>query len=175
MQKLVLSLLAKVEQQAERIDVLEAENASLRAQLSQNSRNSSLPPSRDRFKVKPAFPKGSSGKKGGQQGHSGKTLHMSQHPDQIIELAAPEHCSCGADLSQVEPVLKATRQVFDLPQPRLEVSEYRLYERCCPNCRAVLHRGFPRAGDSPCAVRPWCFGSMHVAQQQFSPLLQPHR
>jgi len=154
LQELVLSLMAKVEQQAERISALEAENAFLRAQLNQNSRNSSLPPSKDKFKVKPAFPKSGSGKKGGQPGHSGKTLSMSQHPDLIIELAAPERCSCGASLSQVEPVLKSSRQVFDLPQPRLEVSEYRLYERCCPHCKRSQSGAFPEQVTAPVQYGP---------------------
>lgn len=147
LKELVVSLLA-------RVSTLEEENACLRAQVNQNSRNSSLPPSKDKYKVKPAFPQGGTGQKGGQQGHQGKTLTMSQQPDHLIELAAPVRCSCGADLSQVEPVLKACRQVFDLPAPKLEVSEYRQYERSCPCCRSRQAGAFPALVTAPVQYGP---------------------
>lgn len=154
LKKLVLTLLAKVEAQAERIAALEAENGSLRQQLNQNSRNSSLPPSKDRYRIKPALPKSGPSKKGGQPGHEGKTLPMSQQPDHIIDLAAPDRCSCGADLRGVEAVLKARRQVFDLPEPRLEVSEYRQYARTCPCCRATQAGCFPALAAAPVQYGP---------------------
>jgi transposase len=128
---------------------LRAENALLRTQLNQNSRNSSQPPSKDKYKLKPALPKQSSGKQGGQSGHKGNTLQMSPSPDIIVDIAAPGHCSCGADLNQAEPRLAASRQVFELPPPKLQITEYRQFERQCPSCKSRHANAFPAHVTAP--------------------------
>ena len=70
-----------------RIEELEAENADLRRQLSQNSSNSHKPPSSEGYAKKPlikaALPKSSGKKPGGQHGHTGKTLQFVANPDHI--------------------------------------------------------------------------------------------
>ncbi len=150
----MLALSSKLEEQSHQIAALEAENASLREQLNQNSRNSSLPPSQDKYKAKPAFPRSGGGKQGGQPEHKGKTLPMSQHPDRIIELAPPLRCGCGADLSREQRVLQATRQVFDLPEPKLQVSEYRQYATTCPCCKSRQAACWPALVTAPVQYGP---------------------
>ncbi|MES2732923.1 MAG: DUF6444 domain-containing protein [Bacteroidota bacterium] len=98
LQSLVLTLLEKIGLLEAEVARLQAENTDLRQQLNQNSQNSSLPPSSDRFKAKPAFPKANDSLKGGQLGHKGKTLEMSACPDQIVALLPPAQCSCGSSL-----------------------------------------------------------------------------
>ena len=114
---------------------LQAENAELRRRLGLNSQNSHKPPSSDGYRkkrIQPALPKE---KKplGGQAGHKGKTLRAVEKPDQV-RLHLPERCAvCGRAISADEPhEVVSKRQVFDLPEPRLEVTEHRLGQiECC--------------------------------------------
>jgi transposase len=74
----ILSLESQIRELTERLIVLEA-------RLNQNSRNSSKPPSTDfllKEKPNPKSLRKTSGKKsGGQEGHPGTTLKMSNSPD----------------------------------------------------------------------------------------------
>ena len=123
----------RLEQAEKRIAELEDENEELKSRLSQNSKNSSRPPSSDGYNKQPAFAKKRKGKKGGQKGHKGNTLHQVKHPDKIVE-CSPENCDCGHEFTHSEIELAEKRQVFDLPEPRLDVTEYQLYQGECPDC-----------------------------------------
>jgi transposase len=118
---------------------LKAENAELKARLNSNSKNSSKPPSSDGFKRKPAFSKKKKGKQGGLKGHKGETLHQVDNPDKIVE-CNPFKCDCGHAFTQDQLLLAEKRQVFDLPQPRLEVTEYQIRKALCPVC-GMMHTG----------------------------------
>ena len=122
---------------------LRAENVELRQRLNQNSQNSSLPPSQDKFKSKPALAKKPSNKRGGQSGDSGKTLPMSTSAEYIELLLPADVCTCGPDLRGVWACLKDGRQVFDLPEPKLAVTQYQQYQRQCPCCQVQLVGAFP--------------------------------
>ena len=106
------------------IEELEAENADLRRQLSQNSSNSHKPPSSEGYSKKPlikaALPKSSGKKPGGQHGHTGKILQVVEHPDEIHIHSASQCGNCGLAL-QGEGQVVACRQVFDFPATRLWV------------------------------------------------------
>ncbi len=106
---------------------LKAENAELRQRLGQNSKNSHKPPSSDGLGKKPAFKQSKGKKSGGQAGHPGKTLAMVPHPDQVIVHHAP-FCPCCARVFSPADVAGTSqkRQVFDIPRPRLEVTEHQL-------------------------------------------------
>ena len=140
LQALVLELLKRVEH-------LEAENKELKAKVNANSSNSSRPPSSDGLKKKPAFPKDKSKKRGGQKGHKGKTLKMVSVPDYKVELCPPK-CSCGTSLLEVKKTCETVRQVFDLPDPILEVTEYQQQSCVCPDCGKTNVGEFPE-GISP--------------------------
>lgn len=109
--------------------------ADLEAQLKQNSKNSSKPPSSDSPFVKPA-PKslrGKSGRKpGGQPGHEGRTLMRVERPDRVIR-HEPARCGgCGAGLTRkAERVGVDVRQVFDIPKITVQVVEHQLVSRRC--------------------------------------------
>lgn len=118
---------------------LKQENTELKARLNTNSTNSSKPPSSDGYKKKPAFPKNKNLLQGGQKGHNGRTLHQVEHPDKIIE-CHPGNCSCGHEFEKTEFVLTQKRQVFNLPQPKLEVTEYQILKATCPIC-GLTHSG----------------------------------
>jgi len=119
--------------------LLKAENAELMSRLNSNSKNSSRPPSSDGYKKKPALPKKVKGKQGGQKGHKGRTLQQVEHPDRTVK-CNPGQCDCGHEFLNDELVLSETRQVFDFPQPRLEVTEYQIQKGKCPVC-GEWHKG----------------------------------
>ena len=135
------------------IEALRAENAELRRRLGLDSSNSSKPPSSDGLKKKPCI-LGSlrtrSGKpSGGQKGHRGDTLRQVADPDRIVEHAATlcRHCCAGLDAGSAVGAEK--RQVFDLPERMIEVTEHRAAIHCCPNCRGETRAAFPEGVVSP--------------------------
>lgn len=115
---------------------LKAENAELLARLGLNSKNSSKPPSSDGLQkaaIAPALPKEKGKTSGGQKGHVGKTLNMVCNPDRTIIHHAPCCLCCHKvfKLSDIESVCHR-RQVFDIPPPKLVVTEHQLgITRCC--------------------------------------------
>jgi transposase len=136
------------------IEVLRMENAALRQevadlrrQLDKNSSNSSKPPSSDGIKKPPRIAgstRGRSGKtSGGQAGHAGDTLKPVAKPDVVErhEAEACRHCLAGLTIAMVTGVEK--RQVFDLPEPRLEVTEHQAMIYRCPHCRGQTTASFP--------------------------------
>ena len=68
---------------------------------------------------------------------------MSNTADIIVSIDSPVVCTCGCDVSQVVQKLKERRQVFDLPQPKLEVTEYQQFVRRCPLCKTEISNKFP--------------------------------
>jgi transposase len=131
-----------------RISELEQENSELKSRLNTNSRNSSKPPSSDGYQKKPALTKQIKGKQGGQKGHQGRTLHQSEHPDKIIN-CKPDNCSCGHKFSD-DPIKQCEkRQVFDLPEPRLEVTEYQIHKATCPVCGKLCMGTAPEGVNAP--------------------------
>ena len=128
------------------------ENARLKAQvlefqrrLAMDSTNSSQPPSRDGYQkkaIKPAIAK--QGKaNGGQPGHRGRTLERVAMADQV-QVHRPESCgSCGRVFTCEDSYeVVSCRQVFDLPEPKLEVKEHQLVEVRC-SCGCVQSGQFP--------------------------------
>lgn len=126
------------------IQQLEARVHELEARLSKDSSNSSKPPGSDGLKKKTKSLRGKSDKKpGAQQGHVGKGLAQVSTPDLIVTYA-PSNChGCGLNLGQVDGACAEKRQVFDIPQPKIEVTEHQALQKQCPCC-GELNRGvFP--------------------------------
>ena len=113
----------------ERLIEVIAEVKELREQLNKNSRNSSKPPSSDGYgKPAPKSLREKSGKKpGGQPGHEGRTLKPVEHPDEIIEYKLERCPVSGRLLSDGDIIGEIRRQVFELPAPRLAVTEHRVF------------------------------------------------
>lgn len=119
----------------------------LKNQLSLNSRNSSKPPSSDGFKkVSKSLREKSNKKPGGQSGHDGNTLKMVEIPDEI-KIHNIESCiSCGMELTGIPEIKK--RQVFDLPEIKIKVTEHQVEVRVC-KCGCVNEKKFPIGVDKP--------------------------
>ena len=117
-----------------RVEELEQE---LRKLKGQNSRNSSLPPSRDQQKTKQrtnSLRKKSKKKSGGQKGHKGHTLKMHDNPEEIVDYIPTTCVHCAEDLSQCSPSLVERKQVWDIPPVKLSVTEHRRYKSKCNCC-----------------------------------------
>lgn len=130
------------------VAVLRSENALLKSQIGQNSTNSHKPPSSDGLTKQPAIPRKTGGKTGGQEGHSGHTLKMVSEIDAHI-IYKPETCQkCGTSLATQIFTLCEKRQVFDIPPPRLVVTQHELY-RCQCTCGCQNWGTFPASVSAP--------------------------
>jgi len=121
------------------------ENAELKRSLGMDSNNSSKPPSSDGFKYKPkpkSLRKTGIKKNGGQIGHTGKTLLMSDKPDEVVILKAKVCSRCHADISELIPVRAERAQVVDIPKPMAITTEYRKETTVCL-CGQINCGNFP--------------------------------
>jgi transposase len=127
--------------------VLKQEVADLRRQLGKDSNNSSKPPSSDGLGKKPriggSLRGGSDKKSGGQIGHKGDTLRQTDTPDVIKrhDASCCVHCRSTLNASMVTGIEK--RQVFDLPDPKLEVTEHQALIYACEHCHGTTRAAFP--------------------------------
>jgi len=142
--------------------------------LALNSSNSSKPPSTDGYvKPQPKSLRVKSGKKpGGQPGHPGYTLQRVEKPD-IIEphplTICP--CGCGTDLSNEPVVCHESRQVFDLPPQKLEVTEHVVEYKLCPVSGKLVHASWPTGVNAPVQYGPRFISWLtYLNTQQFIPL-----
>src|SRR5277367_3960325 len=128
------------------------QRGSLKA-LDLNRPNSSKPPSSDGLKKKPRAPRslrGKSGKKsGGQEGHVGDTLRQVAQPDFVVPHEACVCRHCRLPLDPKVPIAIEKRQVFDLPERLLLVTEHQASAYRCEHCRRVTRAAFPEGVVSP--------------------------
>src|SRR5437667_6461146 len=147
---------ALFEQQAALIRALEARIQALEDQLGKNSRNSGKPPSSDGLKKpKPKSRRERSGKpSGGQKGHVGYRLEPVEKPQRIEVHAVVECQHCHTDLAGVEARKVEKRQVFDLPEVKLEVTEHQAEVKTCPVCGELNRAAFPQGVTQPTQYGP---------------------
>jgi transposase len=170
---------------------LRAENAvlqervrELEARLSQNSANSSRPPSSDPPQA-PAQrrPPPTGRKRGGQPGHRGacRRLLPVEEVDEVV-VVAPEVCRhCGQALPQPAGRGRARvwrHQVVELLPLAVRITEYQMAVRRCPACRqrtrAALPPGVPRRpfGVRLTAVVALLSGRYRLSRREVRQLLQ---
>ena len=143
-----------IAEQAARIEVLAAEVAELTRRLGQNSGNSSLPPSADRFaKPKRERRSGSARKPGKQPGAPGSALGFVADPDEVLEHVPAACAGCGTGLGGAEPAGVIIRQVRDVPLVKVRVVEHRLHKRAC-GCGTVTSAAAPGGVDGPVCYGP---------------------
>ena len=153
----LIQRLATLEQ---RVEFLEAENASLKEELAKyrtpkNSINSSLPPSKDenRPKKNQSLRRASDRKPGGQAGHQGKTLEMSSFPDEVIDLYPTRCQTCGLSLANLSCTLSEVRQKLDIPPIQSLFTEYRTFSKVC-TCGCTNMAVFPEGVNARVSYGP---------------------
>lgn len=123
----------------------------LERRLGLDSHNSSKPPSSDGLRKKPSplslRIKGQN-PSGGQKGHKGHTLTQIDEATNIICHEALVCEICQASLSHVRPCQVIRRQVFDIPAPRLEVTEHQVEIKLC-FCGHINKASFPASISAP--------------------------
>jgi transposase len=124
-----------------------------RPHVVRDSHNSSSPPALDPpWQKTPrtrSLRKKTGLKPGGQVGHRGTTLRQVAQPDQLI-IHTPEVClQCGAQLHQSPPTAFVRRQVFDISDGRLTVTEHRAEKQSCPRCGLTTTAEFPLSVRAP--------------------------
>jgi len=146
------------------LDELKAENAALRLECqalrdrvqaleekaAKDSHNSSKPPSSDGLsKPKPKSLRTPSARPaGGQPGHPGQTLRMVEKPDRTVSHPVERCAGCGRSLAGQAPDRVERRQVFDLPEPKVEVTEHQAEIKTCA-CGHANRAAFPPEAAAP--------------------------
>jgi transposase len=162
--RIALKSLLKVADLEERIKELEG-------QKRKNSSNSSKPPSKDENR-KPRSTRVKSGKpSGGQKGHPGHTLKLSDNPDHVVVHPVTECSHCGKSLENVKSIDFELRQVVDLPPLNVEVTEHRAETKLCPYCSNPTKALFPEDVQAPVQYGPRLKAvSIYFNQYQLIPL-----
>jgi transposase len=151
---------------------LEKRIAALEARLALNSQNSSKPPSSDGLKkpLKTQSTREVSGRSsGGQPGRKGQTLKRVDQPDHVVLHPALDVCDvCQQALPESE--MAQSRQVFDLPPTRFEVTEHIALRAQC-TCGKVHVGAFPEHVRAPVQIGPGINALMvYASQHQMIPL-----
>lgn len=165
------------------MDWLLRENAKLREQTGQSSRNSSLPPSKDTPQhQRPRRHRCSGRLPGGQPGHPGVTRplvpveELTTPPVEVL----PATCPCGHTFTPDAPRAGAPyrHQVWDIPPVTPVLVEYQLHHRTCPDCGTTVRAPYPAGvptlslGPQVQAVITTLTGQYHLAKQAVSRLLR---
>ena len=82
-------------------------------------------------------------------GHQGDTLRQVETPDRVVrhEAQACLHCCAGLTASMERGVER--RQVFDLPERLIEVTEHQAAIYVCEHCRGLTRAAFPEGVAAP--------------------------
>ncbi len=122
---------------------------------SKDSHNSSKPPSSDGLRRKTHSQRKPTGKKsGGQVGHPGVTWSMVAEPDTIVSHRPADCEQCGTCLQEMEGRVVERRQVHDLPEVRLQVTEHQVEEISCLHCQHLTRGSFPLEVSAPVQYGP---------------------
>jgi transposase len=169
-----------------RVAELEAENAALReqvmvlaerlqeleARLAKDSHNSSKPPSSDGLARRTKSLRRRSGRKpGGQIGHHRETLRLVATPDAVVE-HWPARCShCQMPIAEgASVVVRERRQVHELPEVQLQVTEHQAVHVRCPACQTVSVGSFPAEVPSRAQYGPRLRAlAVYLVEQQLVP------
>ena len=139
------------------IAALQARIADLEERLGRNPRNSSMPPSAEGFTKPPAQSRAerraAARKQGKQPGAPGKHLAQVADPDRVISHVPVSCPSCGSGLDDAEVIDTEVRQVFELPEIRLVVTEHRAERRRC-RCGCTTKATFPAVATARACYGP---------------------
>lgn len=113
----------------ERVAALEQRVGELERRLGLNSSNSSKPPASDGLKKPTRVPRVRSLRE-----RSRETLRPVKNPDVVVN-HYPETCmQCNAKVPVDMSTAHRSRQVVDIPEPKVVVTEHRAHGCACPKC-----------------------------------------
>jgi transposase len=144
------------------VDTLAAEVAELKAAANRHSGNSSKAPSGDTLAQRQAqkarrqewTSKGKEKRtRGKQPGAPGAHLAQVEHPDVVVPHPPTACQGCGASLAEAEVISTETRQVFDIPAPKMIVTAHVVEARRC-SCGCVSTGEFPPEATAPAVYGP---------------------
>jgi len=128
------------------IDRLKDRIKELEDQVSKNSNNSSKPPSTDEYNKVPKSTRPKTSKKpGGQKGHQGDTLKMSEQVDKVEKHKVDNCANCNKDLRKQIADYIEKRQVYDTPLIKIGITEHQAEVKSC-TCGCV-NKAFPKGVD----------------------------
>lgn len=143
---------SQVQDLSVRLAIGERRVRQLEEQVAKDSHNSSKPPSSDGLAKPKPKPKSlrppSERPTGGQPGHPGQTLRMVAKPDRTVRHPVERCVDCGGSLANQAPDRIERRQVFDLPEPKLEVTEHQAEVKTCA-CGCLNRATFPPEVTAP--------------------------
>jgi transposase len=121
--------------------------------IKRDSHNSSAPPFLDAPWNKPkrtrSLRKKSNRTVGGQPGHRGTTLRQVGNPDRIIAHLLDACPTCRTSFSGSETIRFSKRQIFDVVNGGLFVTEHQVAATRCPACHVVARASFPANVKAP--------------------------
>lgn len=140
----------KIENSRLKAKVKDLEAKLAKYEVKKDSTNSSIPPSQDPNRKKNTSLRKPSGKKtGGQPGHKGHHLKMSDSPDQIVP-HMPHVCAhCSHDVSSALQEVHSKYQVIDIPPVQPVVTEHVVYQVQCPCCGKKTVAAHDRPSKAP--------------------------
>jgi transposase len=176
-------------EQARTLDELRSSNERLESRVTeleraigQNSGNSGKPPSRDSAaererqaeerRKKQEAAGGVKRRRGKQRGAKGKTLEMSDTPNEIVD-HRPDRCrDCGSALDESADVGYRRRQLVEVPPVKPVVTEHRSHTyRCQCGCETTAE--FPSEARSPVSYGPrtrgivaYLLGRQHIPNRR---------
>jgi transposase len=161
---------------------LESRIAELERIVGQNSGNSGKPPSRDSSaerqrqaeerRKKQEAAGGVKRRRGKQRGAKGKTLEMSDSPDDIVH-HRPDRCrDCGSPFDETADVGYRRRQTVEVPPVEPVVTEHRAHTYRC-ECGCETTAEFPGEARSPVSYGPrtratvvYLLGRQHIPNRR---------
>lgn len=167
------ALIEIILKQGEQLRALEKAVQRLGDQTTKTSVNSSHPPSSDGLKksTKRSLREKSGKASGGQNGHSGHTLERVGVPDRVVVHSVGWCAHCQADLQAVAASMVEKRQVFDVPEVVLAVTEHQAERKQCPCCGTTSQAAFPDGVSQPTQYGPRIRAQMvYFHSGQFIPL-----
>jgi transposase len=118
------------------------ENHRLKERLGLNSRNSSIPSSKELYKIKNDNRRKSLKKPGGQIGHKGASRSKSLNPDAIVHVRLENTtCECGGIIVKGAPHI---HQVIEIPPVVPHITEYQMERARCSKCGRRKRSNLPK-------------------------------
>lgn len=159
---------------------LRLENQSLKERLDSHSGNSSKPPSTDFKKKKEKRPPSSrtSGAQPGHRGHFRKMLPSSE-VDSVVYCQLPKHCECGGVFA-IKPGKCQRHQVYELPEIKLNVTEYELAKGACITCGRTQTAPLPKGitwgltGPRLTSLMTHLVSNYHLSRRSLQRFLKDH-